>query len=110
MSSSPAAVAASDPRGDSGRAEPKQERAAGASSGPSGDSDVTMAEASEEAPAVAEVKEEGSAVAGAGVLTADVFPEEAAATTLADPLYFTRPLAWLLQKEQKLPQDRWRGS
>uniref|UniRef100_A0ACD5TG35 Uncharacterized protein n=1 Tax=Avena sativa TaxID=4498 RepID=A0ACD5TG35_AVESA len=89
MSSTPAAVAASDPGGDSGRAEPKQERAARASSGPAGDSDVTMTEASEEAPAAADVKAEGSAVPGAGVLTADAVREEASATTLADPLYFT---------------------
>ncbi|KAM0888126.1 hypothetical protein ACQ4PT_028493 [Festuca glaucescens] len=87
MSSSPAAVAvaASDPGADSGRAEPKQEKAAGASSGPAGDSDVTMTEASEEAPAVAEVKEEGGVV----VLTADDVQEEALTEAVADPLYAT---------------------
>ncbi|CAM0955145.1 unnamed protein product [Alopecurus aequalis] len=84
MSSSPVAVAASDPGGNSGRAEPKR---AGASSGLAGDSDVTMAEASEEAPDATEVKEEGVAVARGGVLTADDVREEAAA--VADPLYAT---------------------
>ncbi|KAM0828949.1 hypothetical protein ACQ4PT_067196 [Festuca glaucescens] len=81
MSSSPAAVAASDPGPDGGLAEPKQEKAAG----PAGDSDVTMTEASEEAPAAAEVKEEGAVV----VLTEDDAQEEAVTEAVADPLYAT---------------------
>ena len=90
MSSSPVAVAASDPGADSGgRADPKQPEAVDASSEPAGDSDATMTEASEEAPVVvaaaAEVKEEGR-----GALTADAVPEEAdAATLVVDPLYAT---------------------
>jgi hypothetical protein len=61
---------------------PKQEKAAG----PARDSYVTMTEAlEEEAPVVAEVKEEGAVV----VLTEDDAPEEAVTEAVADPPYAT---------------------
>lgn len=90
MGSSPVAVASPDPGADGG---PKQDSGA---AGPAGDSDVTMAEASEEVAAVAEVKDEGAALARDGALTADAVRdapdagrEEADASAAVDPLYAT---------------------
>ncbi|KQK05854.1 uncharacterized protein LOC100832128 isoform X1 [Brachypodium distachyon] len=97
MSSRPAA---SDPGGDSGRGGLKQDLrpeavdAARASSGPAGDSDVAMAEASEEV--VAGVKVEGAAVARrVGALTAGVVLDAAAAT---DPLYATESAGMVISE------------
>ncbi|VAH20050.1 unnamed protein product [Triticum turgidum subsp. durum] len=92
MGSSPAAVESPDPGADRG---PKQGSDA---AGPAGDSDVTMAEASEEVAAAAEVKDEGAALARDAALTAgavrdapDAVLEEADAASAAavDPLYAT---------------------
>ncbi|KAE8812507.1 Serine/threonine-protein kinase ATM [Hordeum vulgare] len=92
MGSSPVAVASPDPGGDAG---PKQDSDA---AGPAGDSDVAMAEASEEVAAVAEVKEEGPALARGGELTAGAVPDapdagrqeaDAAAAAAVNPLYAT---------------------
>ncbi|VAH08215.1 unnamed protein product [Triticum turgidum subsp. durum] len=84
MGSSPAAVASPDPGADAG---PKQDSGA---VGPAGDSDVTMAEASEEVAAAAEVKDEGAALARDAIRGApDAGREEADAAAAVDPLYAT---------------------